>query len=179
MLAARHQAQAEAGLIEQDVGRGEQQRGHEHEPAELERAEIDGERLLRTGILHDGGNVVGIRRGVDGLDDDRRARGAEQIQRGADKRLVRLEVDAGHGQQAGIDHADQRRNSQNTEDHHDGGHIGRNVAHRQRAAEGAHDHNALKAEVDDAGVLREAAAEGDQDQHGSKDQGVLQQQYHY
>ena len=47
------------------------------------------------------------------------------------------------------------------------------------AAEGAHDHDALKAEVDDAGVLREAAAEGDQDQHGSKDQGVLQQQYHY
>ena len=179
VLAARHQAQTEAGLIEQDIGRGEQQRGHEHEPAELERAEIDGERLLRTGILHDGGNVIGIRSGVDGLDDDRRACGAEQIQRGADKRLVRLEVDAGHGQQAGIDHADQRRNSQNAEDHHDGGHIGRNVAHRQRAAEGAHDHNALKAEVDDAGVLREAAAEGDQDQHGSKDQGVLQQQYHY
>ena len=177
--AALVQAQTEAGLIEQDIGRGEQQRGHEHEPAELERAEIDGERLLRTGILHDGGNIVGIRSGVDSLDNDRRARGAEQIQRGADKRLVRLEVDAGHGQQAGIDHADQRRNSQNAENHHDGGHIGRNVAHRQRAAEGAHDHNALKAEVDDAGVLREAAAEGDQDQHGSKDQGVLQQQYHY
>ena len=179
MLAAGHEPQSEPGLVQQHIGGYQQKRRNEHEPAELERAEIDGERLLRTGILHDGGNIIGIRSGVDGLDNNRRARGAEQIQRGADKRLVRLEVDAGHGQQAGIDHADQRRNSQNAEDHHDGGHIGRNVAHCQRAAEGAHDHNALKAEVDDAGVLREAAAEGDQDQHGSKDQGVLQQQYHY
>ena len=179
MLAARHQAQTEAGLIEQDVGRGEQQRGHEHEPAELERAEIDGERLLRTGILHDGGNVIGIRRGVDGLDNDRRARGAEQIQRGADKRLVRLEVDAGHGQQAGIDGAQHGGGQQDHHDHQEGGGVGGQVAHGQRTAQGAHDHDALQTQVDDAGVLREAAAQSHQDQHGSEGQSVLQQQYHY
>ena len=177
--AALVQAQTEAGLVQRHIGRDQQQQRHQHEPAELEGPDVHQERLLRAGVLDGGGHVVGVGRGVDGLDDDRRTRGAEQVQRGADKRLVRLEVDAGHGQQAGINHADQRRNSQNAEDHHDGGHIGRNVAHRQRAAEGAHDHDALKAEVDDAGVLREAAAEGDQDQHGSENQGVLQQQYHY
>ena len=52
------------------------------------------------------------------------------------------------------------------------------IAHRQGTAQSAHDHDALQAQVDDAGVLGEAAAQGHQDQHGGEDQGVLQQQSH-
>ena len=65
------------------------------------------------------------------------------------------------------------------QDHHDSWELfSRQIAHRQRAAERAHDHDALKAEVDDAGVLGEAAAQRHQNQYGGEDQGVLQQQTH-
>ena len=49
----------------------------------------------------------------------------------------------------------------------------------QRAAERAHNHDALQTEVDDAGVLREAAAEGDENQHGGEGQRILHQKQHY
>ena len=60
-----------------------------------------------------------------------------------------------------------------------GGGAGGQELHHQRAAQGAHDHDALQADVDDAGVLGEAAAQGHQQQHGGEDQRVLQQQQHY
>ena len=52
------------------------------------------------------------------------------------------------------------------------------IAHRQGTAQSAHDHDALQTQIDHAGVLGEAAAQSHQDQHGGKDQGILQQQAH-
>ena len=52
------------------------------------------------------------------------------------------------------------------------------AADKVRAAERTHDHNAFEAEVDNAGMLCEAAAEGDQDQNRREDQRILKQQDH-
>lgn len=52
----------------------------------------------------------------------------------------------------------------------------RQELHHQRTAQGAHDHDALQADVDDAGVFREAAAQRHQQQDGGENQRVLQQQ---
>ena len=178
MLAAGHQAQAEAGLVQRHIGSDERDERHEHEPVEFKRADRRQKRILCAAVLHDGRNVVGVGSGVDGLDNDRRTGGAEQVQRRADERLVGLEVDARHGKQAGIDHADQRGDKDDREDHHDRRGCIRHIAHCQRAAERTHDHNAFEAEVDNAGMLREAAAEGDQDQNRREDQRILKQQDH-
>ena len=45
--------------------------------------------------------------------------------------------------------------------------------HAERAAEGAHNHDAFEAQVDDAGVLTEASAQSHHGENGSKDQGIL------
>ena len=179
MFAAGHEAQTEAGLVQHHIGTDQQQQRHQHEPAELEGADVHHKRLLGAGVLDDGGHVIGVGGGVDGLDDDGGAGGAQHVQGRAHDGLVRLEVDAGHGQQAGIDGAQQRCGQQHHHDHHKGGGVGGHVAHGQRAAQRAHDHDALQAQVDDAGMLGEAAAQCHQDQHGGEDQRILQQQYHY
>ena len=179
MLAAGHEAQAEAGLVQHHVGRDQQQQRHQHEPAELEGADVHQKRLFGAGVLDGGGHVVGVGGGVDGLDNDGGTGGAQHVQGRAHDGLVRLEVDAGHGQQAGIDGAQHGGGQQDHHDHQEGGGVGGQVAHGQRTAQSAHDHDALQTQVDDAGVLREAAAQSHQDQHGSEGQSVLQQQYHY
>ena len=179
MLAAGHQAQSEARLIERDVRRDEQQERNEHEPAELKPADIHEEELLRRAVLDDRGDVIGVGGDIDRLDDDGRGRETQHVQRRTDDGLVSLEVDAGHGQQRRIDHAEEHRDQHHREDHHDSGHRGREVAHHQRAAERAHNHDALQTEVDDAGVFREAAAEGDENQHGGEGQRILHQKQHY
>ena len=108
MLAAGHQAQAEAGLVQRHIGKHERNKRHEHEPVEFKRADGYQQRTLCAAVLHDGRNIVGVGSGVDGLDDNGCAGGAEQVQRRADEGLVGLEVDARHSKQAGIHHADQR-----------------------------------------------------------------------
>ena len=48
--------------------------------------------------------------------------------------------------------------------------------YHQRAAQGAHDHDALQADVDDAAVLGEAAAQGHQNQNRGEKERILDQQ---
>ena len=178
MLAAGHQAQAEARLVERDVADHERDHRDEHEPVELERADVHEERLFRLDVLDGGGDVVGVGRGIDGLDDDRRRSGAEDVHGGADDGLVRLAVDGGDGQQHGIEHAarDARQNDQ--QHHHKVGRARRQIPHGERAAQRADDHDALKTEVDDAGMLREAAAQCHEQQDRREQERILQKKDH-
>ena len=178
MLAAGHEPQAEPCLVQQHIGGYQQKRRNEHEPAELKGADAHGKCLFGTGVLNDGGHVIGIGRSVDGLDNDGGPGGAQQVQGCTYQRLIRLEVDTGHSQQAGIHHAHRGGNQHHCQDRHKMRAVLSQIAHRQGTAQSAHDHDALQTQIDHAGVLGEAAAQSHQDQHGGKDQGILQQQAH-
>ena len=178
VLAARHKAQTEFGMIEHHIDRDQRKHGHDHKPVELQTAELEEEHLLRLDILDRGGNVVGVGGGIHCLDKHRRAGGAEHVERGADDGLVRLKVDAGDAEQRRICHAE-RDCRQNDQQDHDQRRSRLEIAHDERAAERADNHDALKTEVDDAGMLGNAAAERDQKQNGSEDERILDQQQHY
>ena len=179
MFAAGHQPQAKARLIERDPRKNDGDKRDEHEPVELEFADVDDERRFRRGVLDGGGDVVGVGRGVDGLDDDSRPGGAEQVHRGADEGLVGLEVDAGDAEQRRIHDAEQDGAEQHEQHERCAGDRITEIAHDERAAQRAEHHDALEAEVDDAGMLRKAAAERHENQDGREDQRILQQQNHY
>ena len=93
--------------------------------------------------------------------------------------LIGLEVDAGHSQQRGVHHAHQCGGHENAQDHDDIGDIGGHIAHHQRAAHSAHDHDTLETEVNDAGVLGDTAAQCHKDQHRGESQRILHQKQHY
>ncbi len=168
MLAAGHKAQTEAGLIQHHIGRHKDHRGNDHEPVELKAAPTGDKGLLLLHILDGRGHIVGIGGGVDGLDDNGGTGGAQQVQGRAHDGLVSLEVDAGHGQQRGIDHTG-GDGAQQHHDHHQKRRQIRHIPHGQCAAQCADDHDALQAQVDDAGMLGEAAAQSHQHQHGGED----------
>ena len=174
MLAAGHEPEAEAGLVQGDIGPNQGQSRQQHEPVELKAAKVHQERLLGIDVLDGGGNVVHAFGGVHGLDKDRGRRSAQQVHGGAHQGLVRLEVDGGHRQQQGVNHAQGDGGQHHQQNHAEGGRAVRQELHHQRAAQGAHDHDALQADVDDAGVLGEAAAQGHQQQHRRENQRVLQ-----
>ena len=178
MLAAGHQAQAETGLIERDVGHDQRNDRDDHEPVALKRADLERERLSRLDVLDGRGHIVGVDGRVERLDDHSRRGDAEHIHRRADDGLIRLEVDARHGEQRRKEHTECDAAQQREQDRHEGGRTARQVAHDERAAECADDHDALETEVDDAGVFREAAAQRDEHQNGGEDEGILQQQGH-
>ena len=178
MLAAGHQAQTEPGLIERDVGHDQRDERDDHEPVALKGTDLEREGFSRLDVLDGRGHVVGVGGRVERLDDDGRRGDAEHIHRRADDGLIRLEVDARHSQQRGKEHAERDAAQQREQDGHECGRAARQVAHDERAAECADDHDALKTEVDDAGVFREAAAQRDEHQNGGEDEGVLQQQGH-
>ena len=82
----------------------------------------------------------------------------QQVQGRADNGLIRLKVDTGYRQQTGVDDTG-GNGAQEYHDHHqERGQTG-HVPHSQRTAQGADDHDALKAQIDDAGMLGEAAAQ--------------------
>ena len=179
MLAAGHQAQTEARPVQRDEAAHQRDDGQQHEPVELKAADVHKKRLFRVDILYGRGDVVGAFGGVHRLDDDRRGGGAEHVHGGTDDGLIRLEIDAGEAEQRRIYHAEDDRHDDSDDYHHYGGHGFGQELHRQRTAERAHDHDAFKANVDNAGVLRETAAQRDEDKNGSKNKRVLKQKYHY
>ena len=91
------------------MDRNQRQQCDQHEPAQLQSADVNAKRLLGNGILDHGGNVVGVCGGVDGLYDDRSGGNAQHIHGRADDGLIRLEIDGCHSQQAGVQHAHQSR----------------------------------------------------------------------
>ena len=153
MLAAGHEPQAEAGLVQQHIGRDQQQQCHQHEPAELEGTNVHQKSFFCAGILDGGGHIIGVGRRVDGLYDNRCPCDAQHIQRRTYNGLVCLEVDAGHGQEAGINHTHQCRRQQNHQQHRKVGRAAGHIPHGQGTAQGAHDHNTLQAQVDNARML--------------------------
>ena len=162
MLAAGAQPQAEAGLVQHHIGDYQGDHRQQHAPVELKAADVHQECLAAVQVLDGGGHVVRIGGGVHGLHEH--------------QCLVRLEVHGRHRQQQGVDHAQQDTGQHRQQHHHKGGGACRQELHHQRTAQGAHDHDALQADVDDAGVFREAAAQRHQQQDGGENQRVLQQQ---
>ena len=179
MLAARHQPQAEARLIERDVRDHDGQHGNQHEPVELEAVDVQKEGLLGLDILNGGGDVIGVCGGVERLYKDSRARSTEQVHRRADQRLIGLEIDAGDAEKRRICNAEHDRTEKNGQNEQNAGGMTLQCAHDECAAQCADDHDALKTEVDDAGMLGEAAAERDQNEDGGKNQSILNKQQHY
>ena len=172
MLAAGHQAQAEFGLVQDNVCRDEDNERNEHHPVEIKAADIDEEGLLLRNILHGGRNVVGVFGNVYRLYDDRCRRKAEHIERRADDCLVGFEVYARDRKQR-REHKACYGCGKNGQDNYDYRGISDKIFHRQRAAKSAHDHDTLKAEVNNARVLGKAAAESNKDQNGSIKNSVL------
>ena len=179
MLAAGAQPQAKAGLVQGHIGRRQGDERQQHEPVELKAADVHQKRLFRVNILNGGGHIVHALSGVHGLDEHGGARSTQQVHGGAYQRLIRLEVDGGNSQQQGVDRAHQNSRQHHQQDHQEGGCAPGQKLHHQRASQGAHDHDALQADVDDAGVFGEAAAQCHQHQNGGKDQRILQQQDHF
>ena len=179
MLAAGHKAKAEFSLIKGDIGEDQRQNRDDHKPVELKAANVHQKRLLLADVLDGGGHVIGIFGGVDGLYDDRGCRHTQQVHGGADDGLIRFEIDTGHSQQTGEQHAHKDGADQRGEDHGHGGGACGHVFHDQRAAQGAHDHDAFKADVDHAGMFGEAAAQSNEQQHRGKNQCVLDKKQHY
>ena len=182
MLAAGHETQSEARFVKRDIRADEQNGGNEHEPVELKAPDVHNERLLRLDILNNGGNVVRVRCGVDCLNNDRCGGCSENVERRSDDCLIRLEADAGNGKQRRIQNAGKDGNKDNQQNDNDcrGGRVGRGKeTHCQRSAERAHNHYALKAEVDNARMLRKAAAERNKNENRGVKQGVLNEKQHY
>ena len=153
MLAAGHKPQAKAGLIQHHVGADQSDQCQQHEPVELKAVDIHQKCLFCIDILNGGGHVVHALGGVHGLDEHGGRGGAQQIHGGAHQRLVGLEVDGRHAQQQGVEHAQQDGGQHHQHDHHDGAGPVWQELHHQRAAQCAHDHDALQADVDHAGVF--------------------------
>ena len=105
VLAACHKTKAEAGLIEDEVGDEKEDQGCQHEPVELEPADIDDQGLLRLHVLNRGGDVVRVLRDVDGLDDNGCERCCQHVHSCADQCLVRAEVNACDAKESRVDHS--------------------------------------------------------------------------
>ena len=164
MLAASLQTQTEARLVQQNIRNHQQHRRHEHEPVELEAIDIHQKRLFDVDVGNGGGHIRHIFGNVDGLDDDRRRRRAEQVHRRADERLVCLEVNCRDRQQERIQHPENHRHQRRQEDDHDDRRAVGHVLHHQRTAKRTENHDALQPNVNHAGMLREAAAQRHQQQ---------------
>ena len=168
MLAACHEAQAEARLIEDKVRGEEQDQSDQHKPVELEAADVYDQSPFRLHVLDSGGYVVGIFRDVDGLYNDSCKSSCQHVHSSADQCLVCAEVDARYAQERGIDQSHEHGGQDHQQDDDKSGSACGEILHDQCAAQGTHDHNSFKAEVDNTGVLGEAAAECDQHQNGRK-----------
>ena len=127
-----------------------------------------------------GGNVVATgHRRVHSLDRDSRSSRCQQVHGRAGDGLVRAERDRGNGEQQRIQQARRSAGEDDRQDHDRCADGDRQEFHDKCAAECADDHDALKADVDDAGTLREAAAQGDEKQDRGKNDRILDQQCHF
>ena len=193
VLAAGAQAQAEAGLVEDDgqhhidedadvggqVGLVEQQVSHQaqlrlpaeaevgleqHEPAGRVVAQVQG--VLLEGDVH----------------QKQHHRRGQQVQGGAADGLVRLHLHRREAQQHGEQGA-RRRSDQHGRQQQELGQIlipaaHLHGAHKPGPREGADDHNALQGQVDDAAALGKHAGQGHQEQGDGVNYGLLQEKGH-
>ena len=122
--------------------------------------------------------VIRICSGINSFDKNRSGSGTEEIESGADERLIRLEVDASNTEQRGVDHAEQDCCQHDKQDHDESAGSAE-VAHHESAAECSDDHNAFETEVNDTGMLRNASAECDEDKNRRENKRVLNEKQHY
>ena len=178
MFAAGHEPQTEFRFVQRDVGGDKCDHGNEHEPIEFKLTDLDDKRLLRKRVLDDGRNVVGVCGGIDGFHNNSCGGGAENVQRRTDNGLIRFAVDRRDSQQTGVEktceHADENDENNDQERRRSVG----QVAHGQRTAQRADDHDALKTEVDDAGMLGKTAAQRYEQENRGKQQRVLNEKDH-
>ena len=130
--------------------------------------------VLGADVLDGRGHVVHALGGVHGLDKDGGGSHAQQVHGGAYQGLVSVEVDGGHGQEQGEDHAQSHRGQDDQEHHDQRRSVCGQKLHGQRTAQRTQHHDALQADVDDAGVFGEAPAQRHQQEDRGEDEGVLQ-----
>ena len=184
MLTAGAQAQAKAGLVHDDIGHDKQDDGDGGSQVEI----LEDQVVPETGALHrgeaesfagdahpagdgDGGQALAL----DGPGhNDCEGRG-ELVQRRAADGLVSFQVDGSKTQEEGEDHAGQAR-------HQDGNQHGQLRMCRTEAAlvkrlqgeagkQSTDDHHAFQRDVDNAGMLTEHTAQGNQQQRHRKQDG--------
>ena len=179
MLAAGLKPQTELGLVQQHIGDRQQDDRHEHEPVELKAADVHKERLFDIDVADGGRHVGNILRGIDSLDDDRRGCGTQQVHGRTDQRLIRLEVDGRYRKQQGEQNTEEHSHQRGGQHHDHRRRARREVFHHQRTAQRTEHHDALQADIDHTGMLREATAQRHQQQHRGEHQHVLNQQRHF
>ena len=184
MLTAGAQPQTEAGLVHDDVGRDEQDDGNGGRQVEI----LENQVVPETGAVHRGeaegiagdahpvGNEDrGQALALDGPGHDDGEGGRELVQRRAADGLVGLQVDGRKAQQQRKNHAGDARH-QNGNEHRQLRMCGTEAAlvqalQRKAGEQRANDHHALKCDVDDAGMLTEHAAHGDEQQRHCEQNG--------
>ena len=176
MLAASHHAKAKLGLVQRQIGKNQHDHGNQHKPIELKTVETDQKRFSRLNILNGRRHVGGILRGVNCLYNDGGGSKPEHVQRGTDDGLVSLEVDAGHGQEAGEQNAQSNRAKEGEENDKNSRGACRKIFHHEGTAESTENHNAFQTDVDHTGMLRKTSSQSNQEQHRRKNQRVLKQQ---
>ena len=177
MLAAGSQPQAKPGLVQQHIGHNQQHKGHQHEPVEFKIAQPHQQQILGLGVADIGGDIVAAGGcGVDGLHSHGSSGGSQHIHSRTGDGLIRPEPDGSHCQQQGEQQAKQGADQNGADNHYRCPCGGRHILQNQRAAQSTDDHDALQTDVDDTAALGKAAAQSHQHQHGSEDQGILQQQ---
>ena len=168
VFAAGAQAQAEAGLVHDDIADDKQHDAQRDEDAELQVADLEQERAVGVADLGRGGTVIV-------LGQDHGQRRGQHIEGCAADGLVRLEIDGRKRQQQRVNHTGQRRHQDGQHHEQPGGHGALEHGDGEHAAQAADDHDALQRNVDDAGVFAEHAAQRHQHQDDAVQQGIFDQ----
>ena len=179
MLAAGHEAHAEAGFIQHHNGEHQQYQTHKQEHIDGDGADVEDEVAVDEGQLGGLGTGAAGHGVVVALHQNQSQRRGQQVQGGAADGLIRLQVDGGEGQQRRIGHTGQGCGADADEHLHERGGFRRQHDQHQQAKDAADDHDAFHGDVDDAGVLGEAGAQGHQHQDDAVNQRIFDQKRHF
>ena len=180
MLAAGHQAHAEAAAVQDKPGRHQGNHRNQQEPVQRQGPHLEGEvgtvkNLIAVGGVDDLGRIGA----VDALGNDHGQRRGQQVQRRTTDGLIRLQIDGGESKQGRIQQPRHRR-GQHRHDHAQKCRYAPGVEQvdGHDAHQAADDHNSLQRDIDNAGALREHTAHGYQGQHGGIQQRIFQKKPH-
>ena len=134
---------------------------------------MDQQLLLRLHISQNRRNVLRIDARIVGAHDNDSQRCRNQVQCGSDKRLIRFEVNACGSQKNTVENAEQNRHPEYGKNLKGRGRCFGEQIHGQSTAQAAHNHDAFQTQVNDAGMLREAAAQCCQRENSRKNDCVL------
>ena len=169
MLAAGAQAEAQPGLVQDEVGDQQQDDADRDEHAQLQSADL--EQVGEVAEVQLRGVAAG-----NPLGDDHRDGGGQDVQRGTADRLVRFQVDGRKAEQQRVDQA-RPAGDQDGKDDIDGRGEGEELG-CQHAGQAADDHDALQCDIDDTAAFGEHTAQCHQHQHHGIQESEFDQQQH-